>query len=562
MNNFCQAKFWTLPLIWGSFLISGVVQSAVFAQVVDRQVIIEKEKEVKIKPANKPFEKILPLELKPNNTQQQYNISEPRANFKKLALISEATPPQDSDENYEEEEDYLLPLMAYIKAGGGNYATSFLEAYLEHRPSEMFHYQVDLKHLASRNGAVLEDYSGQSRNQLGLEGTYFLPTSSLTAALNYRRDVNRFYGYNEAQLETLNQDDLRKVMQRLDFTLSHAQTNADSPLFYRWQLGAQAYQDNFDAQERTFSLSGELRYAFGEQSFLGLNSENYFSRLQYDNASINRNLLSIAPYYQLQIDRLNVNIGAQVVYENDTLSNKEDVHIYPKIAASYQVLDGLGVFANLQGNIQPTFLYEAALENPFLEAEPFLFHQNQLWEATIGTQIQLNNGLNLRAKAAYGAYDHLRFFINAPADSAKMLLTYNPNTSNILSFGLEAAYEIKDKYSLVFASNFYNYSLDGLSAPWHRPRGEVSFLANAYVLPQLRLEANFNALLGLQGLNPQGEDIDLDNIFDISIEAEYLFSNKFSAFLSGNNLFSNTYQRYLYYPVQGINVLIGVTYAF
>ena len=53
-----------------------------------------------------------------------------------------------------------------------------------------------------------------------------------------------------------------------------------------------------------------------------------------------------------------------------------------------------------------------------------------------------------------------------------------------------------------------------------------------------------------------------DSILDLNIKADYRFSPRFSAFLMGNNLLSNEYERFVNYKSQGISVIGGVTYSF
>jgi len=49
---------------------------------------------------------------------------------------------------------------------------------------------------------------------------------------------------------------------------------------------------------------------------------------------------------------------------------------------------------------------------------------------------------------------------------------------------------------------------------------------------------------------------------DVSIGAEYKINRQFSAWISGNNLFNNKYQRWHNYEVYGLNVTAGVLINF
>ena len=56
--------------------------------------------------------------------------------------------------------------------------------------------------------------------------------------------------------------------------------------------------------------------------------------------------------------------------------------------------------------------------------------------------------------------------------------------------------------------------------------------------------------------------IELDNIIDLNFKIDYLLSEKFSAFLSLENILGNNYQRYYRYPVRGIQVMAGLSVSF
>jgi outer membrane receptor protein involved in Fe transport len=58
------------------------------------------------------------------------------------------------------------------------------------------------------------------------------------------------------------------------------------------------------------------------------------------------------------------------------------------------------------------------------------------------------------------------------------------------------------------------------------------------------------------------KDEELPSFFDINLGADYAVSDKFSVFLSATNLLNNNYDRFYSYPVQGINVMAGVSLKF
>ena len=68
---------------------------------------------------------------------------------------------------------------------------------------------------------------------------------------------------------------------------------------------------------------------------------------------------------------------------------------------------------------------------------------------------------------------------------------------------------------------------------------------------------------GIQGLNlASGTTRELDPITDLHFQADYLFSNRFSAFVEVRNIFAQNYERFMNYPSRGIMFLGGITYSF
>ncbi len=58
------------------------------------------------------------------------------------------------------------------------------------------------------------------------------------------------------------------------------------------------------------------------------------------------------------------------------------------------------------------------------------------------------------------------------------------------------------------------------------------------------------------------EEVTLDGYVDANLSFGYRFTDRLSAFVKGSNLFGDNYDKWMNYPVQGIQGLVGVTYKF
>ncbi len=56
--------------------------------------------------------------------------------------------------------------------------------------------------------------------------------------------------------------------------------------------------------------------------------------------------------------------------------------------------------------------------------------------------------------------------------------------------------------------------------------------------------------------------VTLDSYFDLNAHVGFKYNARLTAFLKGNNLANQQYNRWANFPVQGIQVLIGANYKF
>jgi len=70
---------------------------------------------------------------------------------------------------------------------------------------------------------------------------------------------------------------------------------------------------------------------------------------------------------------------------------------------------------------------------------------------------------------------------------------------------------------------------------------------------------NFEGLLTTESIVP---NVTLDSFLDANVQITYEITNQFGAFIKVNNIANNSYNRWNHYPVQGFQILAGVSYKF
>ena len=528
--------------------------------VADTQIVIEKEKEIKLKPASKSFEKIKLVEPAPERVRLLYRPEEPY--FQSEPFTMNPNPYLPSKDNTNPDE-LLNNHNLYLKAGIGNYGTTLFEAYLQQPLQEQLHFGGFIKHLASRNGEVADDFSGASENAIQAYAKYFMYNSRINGKLSYQRNVNRFFGYPENIIEGFDKDSLKQIYNRIRLCIEHQSTDPESVLQYKWGLSAANLTDNFEASEWQVNLFGNANYQLSENSGIQVDLEALLSQRK-DSASQNRNLFKISPAYTYQQDNIFVKIGLGLAYDNDTTGGSSgQAYVYPQIRGSYQLNNNLSIYASLEGDLQTRSLDYFAAQNPFITDNILLAHTDKEWEAGGGVRFSPLPNLSVDLGASYGSYQNAAFFLNSAEDSARFDVVYETDKTNLFKFSGKLTYVESEKYDITLSTNFYNYSLNTLEEAWHRPTLEANILAGFFPLPKLYIQGNLLFQSGIKAKNLSTDNqVTLDAITDLSFKADYLFFNNFSAYLSVNNIFNKSYQRFLNYPNQRLNYLIGITYAF
>jgi outer membrane cobalamin receptor len=256
--------------------------------------------------------------------------------------------------------------------------------------------------------------------------------------------------------------------------------------------------------------------------------------------------------------------GVNLAYDNDPIVTTNNFRVYPVLGAEYQLAEALRVYAGLSGELQRTSLNDFSWQNPFLNNQNLTFlHTNQTLEFKGGLRGKLNQNFTYDVSAALGNYKNLSFLVNSLQDSAKFQLLYEPETSQIFRVGGELTYSQTDQFQIRLQSNYYGYNLETIADPWHRPNFTTNLIATAQPIEKLKLNLDFQVLGGLRGYNfISNRQVNLATIADLSLKVDYLVLDNFSAFVAVNNILGTQYQRFLYYPNQSINFLIGLTYGF
>ncbi len=547
-----------LLILWSQFLLAQQPKTPRRTGEVDEaEVVIEKSRAITLPEADRNFEKInsTPPKNNPLIRPYQYNdytlkLADLNPKFRILQMPADAQAAQTGN---------------YVKAGLSNYSGFLGEGYFSSTRNEDFSYGAKARLLSFGQGPVDRANSSSSEGFLGVHGKYFTRALTATAALEYSRNLYHFYGYRPGTRDRGRdvRREIRQVFNTIGIRTSFANADPDSDSDYKLDLNLYNLTDHYNAKEFEFGTSLKGKYTITEVLGAGLDADLFLTRVS-DRGSVNRNLFRLKPRILFNNgDNLSLSAGINIVYQNDTLNSSTAFNLFPSVEAQYTIGEAFTVFAGFDGDVQRTALRLLVNENPWLGPDVPLAHTTKGRELYAGFRGRVAGDLSFGARLGYAGYKNLYFYLNSVADTSKFTIVYDPDFTDVINFTGELAYNAADKFRLTARVDFFNYNTKNLQEAWHRPAFTTSLLGRYNLNGKLSFDTEIYYLGGITAGRPfTNQKVELDPVVDLNIKGEYSISDRFSAFLSLNNLLNRQYQRFLYYPHRGLTVMAGATYSF
>lgn len=356
----------------------------------------------------------------------------------------------------------------------------------------------------------------------------------------------------------------------------------DNSFFEKTSLHLRYLGDAFSSSEFNVKLKPEFAFPLenlnlkvdGDVDYLGGSFDrNYFNTSQINYSFLNVGILPSLAYTN---EDLSLSIGVAGYLSMDSEHSETDFSLYPKLNASYRLMDEtVIVYGGVEGGLQQNSYYHFKEENPFVSPTLFIAPTKKIYEGFGGVKGKLSNMFGYNLKVAYGKDEHKPFFIaNQRKAAASNSEGYEYGNSfsvvyddlNTLDVFAELQVSISDMLSLGLIVNYYNYNTDFQSEAWNLPNLKASVFSNFNITEHLYGGASIFFVGERKDLewasSTNATETSLDAYVDANLHFGYRFTDRLSAFVKGSNLLSDNYQKWKYYPVQGIQALIGATYKF
>ncbi len=469
----------------------------------------------------------------------------------------------------------------YASLGVGTYTTILGEVYLNHAISRNERVGGYFSHHSSAGD--IEDINFDNNfSETGLNAHYSHRQNDyawkVEGGFQYQR--YNWYGLPDQNITTF---DVDHAFYTVDFggniSFNDAIINDGSVLYRR-------FGDDQDSGENRFVLKSGFDIPINDER---LNTE---IKLDYIGGSFDRNYITdtelrygninfgIAPSYQMKQDDLTVNLGLKLVYKNDTEFDDNDIYIYPNITASYRLVDELLIaYGGIEGDLIQNSYYDFAQENPFVSPTLLVMPTNQTYNASLGIKGKLSNSISYNVSGHYMAEnDKALFKANPDLGSGVSRENYQVGNSfgivyddiTTFSFAGELNVDVNRNFKLGLKAEYFAYDSDDEAEAWNLPDIKGSLFldyqidehwfagANLFLIGERKDEFT----TGFGTAFPMRQTVSLDSFFDANAHVGYRINDQLSAFAKANNIANQDYQRWLNYPVQSIQFLVGATYQF
>ena len=479
----------------------------------------------------------------------------------------------------------------YATLGFGNYRTLNAELFVNHQLNNNDYVGGMFRHLSSQggiSGVELDDRFYDTSVDLTYGSNY--KDMSWNIDLGYQNQIYNWYGLPEGFGNTLTPSGRADLLNGIDPQHSYTTFSLGSKISFKEGFFNEAaakfshFTDNFGSAENRFFIKPSLQFDVMEEAvktniivdYVGGSFEkNYMNNAQLLKYGYTN--LGVSPSFVMQQDVWTLNLGASVFYSIDTENSNNKFFVYPNINASYKVVGDLMIFyAGAEGSLEQNSYSDFVQENFFVSPTLAVAPTNQKFDIYVGLKGKLANSVsynirgsyrNERNKALYKSNDYSEEITNEDyAFGNSMQVVYDDMRT--LSFSGDLKADFSDNVTFGVCGTFNSFTNDFQAEAWNLPTVKLNsnidfnitekWYAGAavfYVGDRKDIKTNTDIVANYSAKT-------LDSYFDVNAHLGYKYSDRLTGFLRANNITNQAYQKWLNYPVQGFQIVVGANYKF
>ena len=504
-------------------------------------------------------------------------------NIFSFPVASTFTPSKGKAEGVEKEKQAKL-FNNYATIAGGNYGTLNAELFVNQDLNNNDYVGGMFRHLSSQGG--IKDVELQdSFYDTSIDLTYGIRQSDLSwnVDLGYQNQVYNWYGLPEGFGTTLIQQINPQHSYNNLYLGSKIELNEN--IIKEASVKFNHFSDNYGSSENRFYAKPSFEFNISDKivkanvivDYLGGSFEKNYSNtnaLKYGFTNF-----GIAPSFLINKEDWTLNIGLGLFYSLDLENNNNKFLVYPQINASLKVVGDLMIFyAGAEGNLEQNTYSDFVNQNHFLSPTLDIKPTDKQYDVFAGLKGKLTNTVSYNLRASYvNERNRVLFKSN----------DYNENNTNenyafgnslqivyddmkTISFYGDLKADISEDVTFGINGTFSSYSNDIQAEAWNLPaiklNANVDFNitekwyagANVFFVGDRKDQKLDTNIVYVIAPSP----ITLEGFFDVNANLGFKYNDRLTAFLRANNIANQAYQKWLNYPVQGFQVVLGANYKF
>jgi hypothetical protein len=477
----------------------------------------------------------------------------------------------------------------FANLGLGNYTSLNAELFVTENISDHEYIGGMFRHLSSQGGikdvALKNDFYKTS-----VDLTYGNQLDNLTwiSDLGFQNQMYNWYGIPENFTQTT----IDRINPKHSFNNFYIGTNLsltdsffkDASLKYNrfWDTNGSAENRfyvkpsfEFDLLRQKIKTNLIVDYLGGsfEKNFLGTSSIKYgFTNFGiHPSIAVNKNDWAI-------------NFGASVFYSADNENSSSKIFVYPQVNASVKVVGDFMIFYTwVEGSLDQNSYRDFSNENPFVSPTLAIAPTDKQFDLFAGIKGKLSNNVSYTMRGSVQNEKNKPLF---KSNEFNMFATNSESYQFGNSFGV--VYDDIRTVSLFgeLKADFSKNVTIGLNGSYSR--FFTTFQEEAWNLPTLKIGSDINVNITKKwfaGANVfyvgERKDIvyiqsmitifppayypettNIKGYFDANLNIGYNHSDRLTGFLKFNNIANQSYQKWMNYPVQALQVVLGASYKF
>ncbi len=441
---------------------------------------------------------------------------------------------------------------AYLKLGYGLPTTPYAELAYNNSKEKTYDVGGHLKYLSTNRTALknqrYKDISGS------LYGNYFWDQGfAVSADMSYRLDEVHFYGYDH------DVDDYSREEAQQQFKTFKAKARffngerTQGDINYGLETEFIGFSDNFASKETSVNVQADATKWFNENHPLTIILNSDFTTFK-DTATQNLHNFSLKPSFTYHGEIFKVKVGVNLT------SHKDNFILFPDAEVAVNVVGNkLMVFAGAEGGLYKNNFKNLSDYNPFITSRLQIGNTN--YNHYYGGVKGNLSVVDYKIRAGYKKAKNMAMFLTDAVDTVRLGVLYDTVSVFNIEGTLEAEPMKNLSVMLTLSQSFFDPN--NQEEAWHLPAFETNLSVRYLTLKdKLTLKGELFAQNGVNYVDLQGTQDNLNGLFDFNLGGEYQVTKNFSVFFDANNLLNNKRERWFRYPTYGINILGGLTARF